>query len=64
MVRCVLNEPVRIVVNIEPGEPVCGTAGRDGGPQLPFEGMLAFLSLLERLREGDGDVDRPPLARI
>jgi hypothetical protein len=41
---------MRIVVNIEPGEPVCGTAGRDGEPQVPFEGMLGFLSLFERLR--------------
>jgi hypothetical protein len=41
---------IRVVVEIEPGEPVCGSAGREGEPQIPFEGMLGFLSLFDRLR--------------
>jgi hypothetical protein len=44
---------VRLVVEIEPGDPVCGSAGREDGPQIPFEGMLGFLSLFDRLRARD-----------
>jgi hypothetical protein len=44
---------VRLVVEIEPGDPVCGSAGREDGPQIPFEGMLGFLSLFDRLRTRD-----------
>jgi hypothetical protein len=40
------------VVEIEPGEPVCGSAAREGEPPVRFEGMLGFLSLFDRLRSG------------
>ena len=43
---------VRVVVELEPGDPVSGSAAREGEAQVPFEGMLAFLSLFERLRAG------------
>jgi hypothetical protein len=52
-VRRVESSRVRVVVEIEPGEPVCGSVARDGEPQIPFEGMLAFVSLFERLRTRD-----------
>ena len=51
MVASVENSRVRLVVEVETGEPVCGTAGREGEPQVPFEGMLGFLSLFDRLRQ-------------
>jgi hypothetical protein len=38
------------VVELEPGEPVCGAAGLEGEEPLPFEGMLGFLTLFDRLR--------------
>jgi hypothetical protein len=41
---------VRLVIELEPGDPVCGSAAREGEPQIPFEGMLGFLSLFEQLR--------------
>lgn len=47
------RDRVRIVVDIEPGEPVSGAAGRDGDPPVRFEGMLGFLALFERLRQAD-----------
>jgi hypothetical protein len=53
IVGAVQSARVRVVVEIEPGEPVCGSAGREGEPQIPFEGMLGFLSLFERLRPRD-----------
>jgi hypothetical protein len=43
---------VRVVVEIESGEPVCGSAAREGEAQIPFEGMLGFLTLFDRLRAG------------
>ncbi len=53
---------MRLVVEIEPGEPVCGSAGREGEPQIPFEGMLGFLSLFDRLRthQEPDDIKAPP----
>jgi hypothetical protein len=53
IVGSVQSARIRVVVEIEPGEPVCGSAGREGEPQIPFEGMLGFLSLFERLRPRD-----------
>jgi hypothetical protein len=44
------NARVRLVIELDPGDPVCGSAAREGEPQIPFEGMLGFLSLFERLR--------------
>jgi hypothetical protein len=41
---------IRVVVEIEPGEPIRGSAARDGDPQIPFEGMLGFLSLFDQLQ--------------
>lgn len=46
------QERVRVIVEIEPGEPICGSAARVGEAQIPFEGMLGFLSLFDRLRPG------------
>jgi len=45
------NARVRLVIELDPGDPVCGSAAREGEPQIPFEGMLGFLSLFERLFE-------------
>jgi hypothetical protein len=50
IVRLVDNRRLRLVVEIEPGEPVCGSAGIEGERQIPFEGLLGFLSLFDRLR--------------
>jgi hypothetical protein len=44
------GERVRMVIEVEPGEPLTGRVGREGERQFPFEGMLGFLSLFERLR--------------
>jgi hypothetical protein len=41
---------VRVVVDVEHGDPVCGAAGLEGEPQTKFEGMLAFLALFDHLR--------------
>ena len=51
---------MRVVVEIEPGEPVSGSAGREGEPQVPFEGMLGFLALFERLRARRDSPDEDP----
>jgi hypothetical protein len=58
IVAAVQPERVRIIVELEPGEPVCGSAARDHEPQIPFEGMLGFLSLFERLRTNDQPHDQ------
>jgi hypothetical protein len=61
----------RLVIELEPGDPVCGWLGREGGTPTHFEGMLGFLSLFERLRReqdhggdaepgGDCGTPRPP----
>jgi hypothetical protein len=58
--RAMESKRVRVVVEIEPGEPVSGSAAREGQPQIPFEGMLGFLSLFDRLRTGaDSSVNEP-----
>jgi hypothetical protein len=47
------EDRTRIVVDLDPagpGEPVSGSAAREGEPHARFEGMLGFLSLFERLR--------------
>jgi hypothetical protein len=54
------RQRVRVVVEIEPGEPVCGSAAREGEAQIPFEGMLGFLSLFDRLRAGAEPPDAEP----
>jgi hypothetical protein len=52
---------VRLVIELEPGEPVCGSLGREGETPTRFEGMLGFLSLFERLRrEQDHGGDTEP----
>lgn len=43
----------RLVVELEPGEPVCGWVAREGGPRTRFEGMLGLLSLFEHLRRDE-----------
>jgi hypothetical protein len=48
---------VRVVVELDPGEPVCGSAGLEGETQVPFEGMLGFLALFDRLRARASDPD-------
>jgi hypothetical protein len=45
------SDPVRLVVEINPGEPVSGSAAREGEAPVPFEGLLGFLALFERLRQ-------------
>jgi hypothetical protein len=40
---------VRLVVEVEPGKPVCGSVAREGKAKIRFEGMLGFLSVFERL---------------
>jgi hypothetical protein len=57
------RDSVRIVVDIEPGDPVSGAAGRDGDPPVRFEGMLGFLALFERLRPGGRYGPASPLDR-
>lgn len=42
------------------GEPVCGSAAREGEAQIPFEGMLGFLTLFDRLRAGTEPEDPEP----
>jgi hypothetical protein len=49
------RDSVRIVVDIEPGEPVSGAAGRVGDPPVRFEGMLGFVALFQRLRQDGRD---------
>jgi hypothetical protein len=44
------HDSLRLVVELEPGEPVCGSAGIEGETPVRFEGMLEFLALVERLR--------------
>ena len=44
------RDNVRIVIEIEQGEPLSGAAGRDGDPPVRFDGMLGFLALFEQLR--------------
>jgi hypothetical protein len=48
----------RLVIELEPGEPVSGWAAREGEPPVRFEGLLAFISLFERLRSSDEPEDR------
>ena len=43
---------MRLVVELDPGEPVCGSAGLEGEPPTRFEGLLGFLALFEALRQG------------
>jgi hypothetical protein len=52
----------RVIVDFDPGEPVCGWAAREHGPRFRFEGLLAFLALFERLRRGE-ELDSPRRAR-
>ena len=40
----------RLIIEVEPGEPVSGWASREGGPREPFDGILDFLLLFEHLR--------------
>ena len=44
------RQTVRLVVELEPGEPVCGKAGVEGESLIGFEGMLGFLALFDQLR--------------
>jgi hypothetical protein len=60
MICHVERHRVRVVVEIESGEPVCGSAAREGEVQIPFEGMLGFLTLLDRLRAGTEPPDPEP----
>jgi hypothetical protein len=49
--RCAMErDSLRLVVDLEPGDPVCGSAGIEGETAVRFEGMLGFLALVERLR--------------
>jgi hypothetical protein len=55
----------RLVIEVEPGEPVRGWLAREGGPARRFDGLLSFFSLFERLRRDDpdrasGDRPEPP----
>jgi hypothetical protein len=50
IVASVERQNVRVVVDVELGDPVCGAAGLEGEPQTKFEGMLAFLALFDHLR--------------
>lgn len=63
-VGAVESESLRIIVELEPGEPICGSLAREGEQRIPFEGMLGFLSAFDRLRAGDERRDdrpeRPP----
>jgi hypothetical protein len=59
IVRSVESRRVRVVVEIEPGEPICGSAAREGEQQVPFEGMLGFLTLFDRLRADDHSLGAP-----
>jgi hypothetical protein len=42
---------VCLIIELEPGEPICGSGEIDGEAPVAFEGMLGLLSLLERVRE-------------
>jgi hypothetical protein len=55
------NRTVRVVVELElePGEPVCGSAALEGELPVPFEGMLAFLSVFEQLQMRARPSDQP-----
>ncbi|HUY59295.1 MAG TPA: hypothetical protein VMV16_06260 [Solirubrobacteraceae bacterium] len=44
---------LRIIVELEPGEPICGSLAREGEPQVSFEGMLGFLLAFDRVRVRD-----------
>jgi hypothetical protein len=50
MVHAVEQPRLRLVIDLDPGDPVCGSAGVEGESLHPFEGMLGFLSLFDRLR--------------
>ncbi len=56
--RCHL-EPVdergieRVVLELEPGEPISGRIHRSTGPAQPFRGWLELASTLEHLRPAD-----------
>ena len=59
------NPNARLVIEVEPGEPVRGWVAREGGPAKRFDGLLSFYSLFERLRrddEADASSDPTPEA--
>ncbi len=64
IVATMQSASMRIIVELKPGEPVCGSAGRDGEPPIPFEGMLGFLSLFEHLRTPDAAARDPRVAKF
>jgi hypothetical protein len=63
--RCAVErDSLRLVIELEPGDPVCGSAGVEGETATRFEGMLGFLALLDRLRAGEPTAgSREPPAR-
>jgi hypothetical protein len=51
------RQNVRIIVELEPGEPICGSLAREGEQQVPFEGMLGFLSAFDHVRAPSGPTE-------
>jgi hypothetical protein len=44
---------VRLILDLEPSEPVSGRLGVPGGPQRPFAGLLELIAAIDQFRAGN-----------
>lgn len=42
--------PLRLLLEVDPGEPIAGSLGHVDGPREPFSGLLELVAVLDRLR--------------
>lgn len=49
----VAGQPIRVLIELEPGERVTGRAAIEGHEPVSFDGMLGFLTVFDRLRAAE-----------
>lgn len=54
------TSPLRMVIELDPGEPIAGRIECEDRPTQPFRGWLELSSRLERLRAGAAEDNPPP----
>jgi hypothetical protein len=47
--------PVRLILELEGGEPIAGWVDSPLGPRERFTGLLELVAMLDRVRSGDDD---------
>lgn len=52
--------PLRVTIELDPGDPIEGRIERAGEPTQPFRGWFELSNRLERLRTGASPTSPPP----